>query len=544
MREFPFTEIIRIESLPKISEVLSSLYRQMQFAGLLCANFYRAPRDGGEDVPEQLTQRLALLETILSVVETQMREALTLSGVPAISNRGKWADPKQLGGYTGLDLKASGSDIIGSYLGCWQHGFQYPKSLPGRFVRLAFWYWRKTGNVLNAMGLLLDLYQAGFMIQEEAIEQAFLYVANAYTKDFDLGLLKQLDFSNEDANEAIHDAVTGRDDAPHDATKAQKMAEWLLDRALSESDTARHAASLDEWMIAKARLRATVQALRALESEHHDMLTGVQRAMASQFEEITADLGGESVLLASFAKCGRPLIDEMLGIGVVALDYQRRYGAKWLDPMLEDRVLAPDALRETIQAAYANRPLESLARIDLPREWKFVSPLLAWPLCAAFKRDQPAERCVDFSMEDVRDACQQLGFQPKADGNGKDYRDEDQAQARRKLSAQELRELFSGDVFERTSKNPGDGIAHFEKAAETFPYCHFIELELGIRNDQSGKIEEGYRHTRAAVLLDPTDELNWKSFGIVLQRMGHPRDAVFAKAVFEMIHQREDRRRA
>ncbi|MFN0101245.1 MAG: tetratricopeptide repeat protein [Bryobacteraceae bacterium] len=539
MQAYSPTPIIRVEMLPYISELLSSLFRQLQFAGLLIANFETAPREPNESFLDRFGLRPALLHSIIAAVEMYMPGVVTICNVPAISNRAHWANPNQLGGYSGRDLVAKPGDIITSYLGCWQHGVQYPRSAPNRFVRLAFWYWLERGNVLDGLGLLLDLYGAGFMLTQQSLAHAFLTVADAYTQEFDISVLKRLDFSSEKADDVIHEAIESVSKDPHGTAKAQAVAEWLLDRAITEGESARESSCLDHWLIRKTQLQGTVQVLHSLDIEHCERLTGVQRVMASQFEEVRADIGADALTTRLFALSGRPLVERVIGIAGVGLEYQRHYGHDWLDKMLEDRILAPNVLRGRIADAYAGAALPAVREIDLPLEWRVVSPVLAWPLCTAFERDQMIERSTEVDPQDVRAACRELGFEPKpgdADAD-EEYRDEDQAAARRELSALELSEFFRREeLFE--SDDPRRAIPEFEGAAESFPYNHLMQRELGIRNDQSDNVEAAYGHMRAAVLLEPTDAMNWRSLGVVLRRMGHERDGVFAHAVSEMIEQR------
>src|SRR5207244_9185865 len=143
---------IHIEGLPRISELLSALLHQLQLAGLFVAYYGTAPKQSDKDFLERFGLRPALLDSIIAVSEIHLSEKVVLGAVPVISNRARWSDPTKLGGY----LHVKSSEVLASYLGCWQHAAQYPESAPFRFFRLAFWYWHQQNDFFSALKLMFD----------------------------------------------------------------------------------------------------------------------------------------------------------------------------------------------------------------------------------------------------------------------------------------------------------------------------------------------------------------------------------------------------
>jgi hypothetical protein len=529
--------IICIDALPQASDIVSNLLRQLQLFGLFTAHFRALRPEEDKSFLDRLGLRPGLLDSILQASDLAFSGSVLIRNVPAISNRARWTRPGELGGYAGIDIDTTARDLLASYLGCWQHAVQYPKSVPFRFLRLTVWYWRKVDNVLRALGLLLDLYAAGYILTQETVTSVFLSVAFAYVAGFESVALRDLDFSDEKTDQLLSDAIESVAECPARADRAQILVEWLLERALSESEAARQSECLDDWRIRIAKMQPTMEVLHSCDLKYNDHLLGFQRAMASQFEEVRADLFGNVLAVRIIASSGRPLLERLLGVAAVGIGYQRRFDGDWLRSMLEDRVLAPNALYKTIAGVYEGLTLPAAPDIDLPLAWRTVSPAISWPLHAAFERDQMLERSTEYDPKDVRSTCGELGL--KANGGEPEHSDADEAAARRALSLRELSAFFrSKSLFDH--EDPRHAIPELEQFAAVFPYNHIIERELGIRYDQSGNVEAGHRHMRAALLLEPTDAMNWRSLGVVLRRTGHVSDAVFCGGVSRMIEQRRE----
>jgi hypothetical protein len=528
---------IHIESASRISELLSKLFMQLQLFGLFSAHFQTSLE---EAVLDRLTIRPALLTTVATAIEGSATLALSLSAVPTISNRAQWSSPNKLGGYADRDLTVKLSEIIASYLGCWQNAVEHPDSASFRFIRLAFWYWREKGDVFAALELLADLYSAGFFLSQNHFGDAALTICDACTRDFDIATLAAQAFGSQEADRAVALAVDNLSERPHSSDKAQQLVDWWIERAIDQSERARAAPDPDDWVVQVAGLRITVQILHSLVERHRSYMAAAQRAIASQFEEVRADLGGAALVERLIAIEGRPLLFRVTGVEAVSIEYQRILGEGWLDKMLEDRLLVPNALCTNVVKAYSGTPNSRAREIEIPAEWRMVSESVAWPLCAAFGRDVDIECSQEFEGDRVVAACRKLGYEPESDGEGytpNEFSSEAQAHARRELSVTQLATLLrDGSLFAEASANV---VARLEEIATLYPWNHMIRRELGIRNDQSDNIEEGFRQMRAAVLLDPTDAMNWHSLSVVLRRLGEERDALLAAGISKVCEGRK-----
>jgi tetratricopeptide (TPR) repeat protein len=531
--EEPPATRIRIEGLPRISELLSALLYQLQLAGLFVAYYGTAPKKSDKDFLERFGLRPALLDSIIAVAELHLSEKVVLEKVPVISNRVRWSDPTKLGGY----LSVKSSEVLASYLGCWQHAAQYPDSAPFRFLRVAFWYWHQQNDFFSSLKLIIDLNKSGFFLQADHFEIVAHSLCDAYTQGFDISSLHDHNFNSEAGDKSLLDTIEATRKRSHDDDKVRELFDWVADVAMEEAEGMRNAASADEWVHTQATLRSILAVLIFIQRRHSEDLGATQKAIASQLEEVLADLFGNALVTHLIAREGRPLELNFHGLQGVGVVYQGTYGADWIDKVLEDRILAPAVLREHIEAAYAGAALPTVRQIELPPEWRMVSPLIAWSICVAFDRDLMLERSVDFNIEEVNAACLELGYQPKPDGVLDQFESIEQAAARRKLSILALQELWKDPVL--FGEDAAAAIENLKTLVGLYPWNHIVWRELGIRYDQSGDADAGFRMLRKAILLDPAEAMNWQSFSVVLNRLGDKQDAIFAAAICEMINQKE-----
>jgi tetratricopeptide (TPR) repeat protein len=527
--ELPATRI-NIEGLPRISELLSALLHQLQLAGLFIAYYGTAPRQSDKDFLERFGLRPALLDSIFAVTETYFSEKVRLGAVPVISNRARWSDPTKLGGY----LRVKSSEVLASYMGCWQHAAQFPDSAPFRFIRLAFWYWHQQNDFFSSLKLVFELNKAGFFLNADHFEMVAQSLCGAYTGGFEISSLDGHDFDSEEGDKILLDLNGAISKGAADDDKVRELFDWMADVAMEEADAMRNASLPDEWVNAQAVLHSRLAVLIFIQRQHTQALSATQKAIASQLEETLADLGGNALVTHLIAREGRPLLLNLLGLQGVGTIYQGTYGADWLDKLMEDRILAPEVLRGQIEAAYSGTVLPKVREIELPNEWRMVSRSIGWSICAAFHRDPMLERSIDFEIEKVNAACLEMGYSPNPDHQ---FEDTEQAAARRKLSIAALQKLLANPIL--FGDDGAAAIENLNEIARLYPWNHLVCRELGIRYDQSGDSEAGFRMLREAILLEPSEAMNWESFSVVLNRQGHTQDAIFASATCEMINQKE-----
>jgi len=528
--------MITIDGMPQMSAILSGLFKQLQMAALLTEHFETAPSEPAKSFLERFGLRPSLLDSIFTAVDQYMPNSVSMTPVPAISNHARWSSSEILGGY----LSVKPGELLASYLGCWQQAADDPEACPFRFPRLAFWYWRETGDVLTALGLLFDLNKAGFFLHLKHFWQAVFMVCDAYTQDFNVKLLQNHDFKSQSGDQDLALTVQGLSGRPHNTAKVQAVVEWVTDCAIEEAQRAREATTSDEWLFQQPILRAAVEILTSLDRKHKALLTVSQRAVASQFEEVRADLGGAAMVTGLVARERRPLRIEYYGVTGVGLEYQRTYGAEWLDKLLEDRVLLPEALRDHFALAYAGATLPAFREVEVPVEWRYVSEWMAWSFAVALKKDPVVLRSRDFDIETIYAKCREMGFEAEEDTEDpgiREFSSEAQSEARHELTVDELTGLLqSPEVF---SDNDAAAMEKLQTIISLYPWNNFARQELGIRYDQSGNVAEGFAQLRASVLLDPTYGLTWQSLSVVLNRLGNRQDSMLAAAMAEMILQKE-----
>lgn len=522
---------INIDGMPRMSELLSGLFRQAQLAGQLVGFFGTAPRESDKDFLKRFGMRLPFLNSIAGILETYMPGKFSILPVPVIFNHANWSDSTKLGGY--LSIKPS--ELLASYFGCWQHAAQYPESAAFRFERLAFWYWRERRDPFSVLALLIDLNNAGFFLRLQDFLAAANSVCDAYTLNFDIANFKNHDFDSQSGDDALIRTLKKLSAGSHDGHKAQELVDWVAEGAIDAADRARQVSSADEWVLEKAALRTHVELLSLLDRQHRPLLSATQRVIASQLEEVLADLRGSTLVTGMFASEGQPLLIDLHDFEGVGLLYQQSYGAGWLDKILEERVLAPEALRGHIEAAYADVTPPTVPEIEIPPEWRKVSASIAWPLCAAFDRKPMLERSQDFEPDEVDEACIEMGYSPEPEPSWDKFDSAAQSAARRKLSLNHLSALLEDESL--FGAEPAAALEKFEKIAKLYPWNSFVTRELGIRYDQSDNVNEGFRQLHDAILLEPTEAMSWHSMSVVLKRMGEEADAVLAAGIAEMLYE-------
>lgn len=524
--------MINIDNMPQMSSILSGLFKQLQMAALFTQYFETAPREPTESFLERFGSRPALLNSILTATEMYRPGSVVTDPVPAVANRAHWSSPQDLGGY----LSVKPNELLASYLGTWNLGAQSAKSCPFRLIRVGFWYWHRTNDVFAALGLLFDLNRSGFFLQATHFAQAVFKLCDAYTRDFNIDLLENHNFESQSADDDLTRVLEDLSPRPHNPAKVQAAIEWVQDYAIDSAQRAREAKTPDEWFMHHSLLAGPAEILVWLDREHKTTLTIAQRAIASQFEEIGADLGAVGRVTWLAAREYRPLQINFSGAKVVALSYRRTYGGEWLDKLLEDRVLLPEALRDAFAAAYDGGALNTLPKVSVPPDWQQVSEWIAWSLAVAAERDPFVLRTCDFDGSVIKTKCEEMGFAPEGTTKFHEFSSEAQSEARYALIKEELAGLIhSPDVF---SDDAETAIKKLQEILSLYPWNNFARLELGIRYDQTGHVAEGFREIRASILLEPTYALAWKSLSVVLNRLGNRQDAILAAAISEMIAQR------
>lgn len=527
--------LITIEDMPRISELLSALLRQLQLTGLLIQYFATTPKEATESFLERFGDRPALVSAIASILESYMPGKFSVSTLPVVSNHVRWSDPKKLAGFLSVKL----DELLASYLGCWQNVTQYPDSAPFRFLRLSFFYWRECGDVFGALKLLLGLSEAGFLLRLDDVIAVALQLCDAYTTDFNIASLK-----NHDFNSAVDDAILagkllGIEAKPHVDEKIRALFDWVSDYAFEISATARQASNADEWMSQQAAMKASVDLLRLIDRKHRARLSATQRAIGSQFEEIGADLTAGELMIKLAADQGEPLVYDFPGIAGVGLAYMDTYGPTWIENMMEDRIIAPDGLRQCIEEAYAGAKLPEVRQLTVPSVWRMASEESAWSLCAAFALDLTLQRSLDFKAEEVEATWKELGYSVAPDSIFTEENMKAQAAARRELAIREFSDLFEDPgLFAADPAGSAEALKKLEAFALLYPWNYVVRRELGIRYDQAGDVAGGFRQMRAAVLLEPTDAMNWQSLSVILNRLEAKDDAIFASGISRMISQR------
>jgi hypothetical protein len=524
---YPVNSTIRITALPVVSDLLSDLFRQLQISGLLFAHHDLLQPEAGEAVLSHLWTRWDILFEIATMLESYMPGAVVISDTPCISNTVRW-NPKQLGGYAATDINLSLSDLLSSYRGCWRHAIMYPPFTFTRFTRLGFWYWRERNDVFAGLGLLLDLYRAGFFLRMKDLGSAIAPICCAFTTGFEPAEFFKRDFTSQDVDDAIVEIAAEAFNKPHSKNRAQMLIDWMGDQAIEDVSTAHAASTLDQWLVANARVYITTDALTSFGKIHNEQLSVTQRVLVSQFEEIRADMGGAVASERARGRDGSPFLFDISVYGV-ALQYQEIYKTDWVEKMAEDRVLIPYPLRDNVRTAYTNVEPFSVARVDIPKEWKRHSEMIGWSLCAIFRRNPNNECSVEFTDDAVSSCCRALGHLPEDGASGKapgDFGWRGQAEARAELSRSLFHQLSGNENLIGS-----DTIGGLERMQQAYPWHPRLLRKLGVQHAHAGNPMKAFSLMRSALLLDASNAATWKALAMILRQLNNPIEAKVIESI-------------
>jgi hypothetical protein len=484
--------------------IAEALFSDLLAFGLLAAG----TRTSDAELERYIVERYGPATLVIRVLEEMCGLRFADGAVPYCYNTVSWPDGTPLGGYAGHPGGPSPSAVLPSLAGNWTMVIKSEEhSAFPRLLRVSLWEsW--TNGLPSALRLLVDLARNGFVLSPRDLTAVIVLLLRARSQvDSDAEMVRRFLGTGVIDGPASFQGDMATDWVDSERPISEQSAEltnWLLEAMLEETESARAADSLDDWLVGRCRLGLVLGSLsHALHDLHPDPPVAVA-AMLSQFEEIVADSGGSRLVWQRV-----PTFEQivMLQVSVVAIGYQSAGGDDWPERMAEERVVLPDRFRDAWLAGLRTGDEPQVPFDALPRTWTHVSPRTAPAYAAVFSSDLP------------------FGLWPAPTPG-----DEEPAGPTRAAFEQFREELLR--CVEMNEAGQLDAAADGLRAlADVHPWFSALHWEMAIAHDRRGETEAALDEAITAVLLGPTTPGCWHSLGVVLTHLGAGEEARLASGL-------------
>ena len=491
-----------------------------------------------------VSERAGFIRSFLKILEKACDLKFTAnSNVPFCYNMVEWSDAAPIAGYSGGLVEVRPSEVATTLI---LNGTQRVKdTIHLRLITCALQRLRST-DLQATLTYLFDLHQAGFAGADDLLKVSVLLLAGRAQAGSDEELLEQiLGHRLTSGTDLRHIELTLdwiRVGPLHADGKA--ILSGLFQRALQEIGKVRDADDLDTWIIGQAYILGLLETVRKLIKEFVPEVPLPWRAQLSQWEEIVADAG--SIFL--MAERGfDPLTSQYRSeiTKLIGRVFSHKVGIGWEERFYRERLLVPTALRG--QLLFADD-------LPMPREWEYLSWRTIYPWTIGIKRGksphgirvEPPSVSELIELDVVRQVLLTHGISEPAQQRRlltqylSGSREEMMAALREVVSQRDTQAELLESIFEtiywlETEHRYADAVNHARQAAEWYPYLPQAYLELAISLDLQGSPELAIEQLIPAILLAPTEPLNWQSLSVVLGRLGKSDEAHFASAFKELL---------
>jgi|GEM_PF-5994204 len=504
-------------------------------------------------------------------------------GVPFVYNLQRWPEGLPPAGYTGGDVVLKPSTLLETYVMAWNAATIDPPVSGRRFLKAALWICHQKG-LAAAIRYTLDLERFGFVRRTDDVHFVLLALITAQRivaddKDivpFFLGRAPATPRELMDAELAAFDLET-----PPTRPITTAAVEALVSAALQQVERVRNATNYDEWLTGHRILSTHAEHVLPIINEHVTKPSTGLTAILDQLEEIRADGGGISGIIA--VRSTTHPFESVLPpfAGGISLTMQSAAGADWKRRAVEERAI-PRAVADTVLARktlddpawraisghLAPIYLEVVLRRD-PRDWIRSRPFTTDEILAS----DAAGEC--FTAAHIDDSRQRLavarhlsgdwrasGFQrfksllPRSPGEQPQVAEEDAFEADHEQFDKwfdDNKEFFENldenvaramkvEEIERRLTPAIDEACPIEERTrevaavlELYPWLDVAIYEAGIVADDGGDHQRGLELFQAAIHADPSNAMYWQSLGVALNRGGHSDEAQIAAVISKML---------
>jgi hypothetical protein len=576
------TELFEIEKMPNVSSLLSMFLSQIQVTGLL-ASFFIDSRSVEAPMKRQeflngIDKRFEYFTNFMMMAEYNGAK-LELHSIPILYNTQHWRS-EVLGGYFNPDFNINPSDLVISYRGCWRYADSHR-----RLVKAALWYVRSRGDFNYWFDYLVDLFEAGYIIDRKEFVKAGMILLELYAKSENpIQLIEKLALdidpgTTETALEFIRKGIASQNANDERIRNAYTM---ILKRLLEEISRARCSDSVGEWVLSFAKIVGLIDFVISMVGSYESILklTVVDEAIQSQIEEIHADLFS-FVATFLFDKKHFPLIHNPFPslARSVAREYVSTYGDRAIEKLIGDRLLIPECLKDIVNKKVSNGQLD----VDItegtpwPVDWVNYPILFAYPFglikgiiyplmrTQLFQNDQVIKKIFDLFggpdlfESDVRSIVNSHYFDDLSSEYAEytqthEHMIEDPLLSRRRA----LKEYIKRYMYEIHSEMCNEDLnaelvplIHDYEAASTeelrtfmppliallklYPWYPPLYLEMSIIADYMADQKEALKNIKSAILLEPSSTLIWRSFSVICSKYGTQEEVRFSDAIKNMI---------
>ncbi|HTP32555.1 MAG TPA: hypothetical protein VMJ75_10305 [Candidatus Acidoferrales bacterium] len=499
---------VHFGGLPISSDILTRGLRQFQLAGLLCG----AVGIGGSDRRiHGIWQHYVPLSFALSLAETRDPAGFAIEDAPVVYNPGSWHQ-QALCGRAGRDLKLDPADLLTGYMECWLLGVRNEDAAADHFVKCLLWFFESRGRRLDdALAFLADLHEAGLVVSGNLLLAIVTGFWAFYARNADLSFMKASTMADRDRlNRELGRLRRELHNVPPSQPKLHAVIDWFIDYGLNLAAQAKGARTLDEWLIARARMVAPYSAMSQWFAAAGELgLTLTQRTSLSQIDEIAQDLVSEFGMFRLRADQHLPLAWDLDLVNAVGKEYRRHHSREeWLDRVVEERVAAPEAVRKIVMQAGAVEPGEA----TVPQEWRICTEAVAVPLCLVLGREAWSFRSRDFGAEPLTRAA--------ADAGG------DVPAARRELARSETEFYASLIALPQASFR-----LDLDEARLRYPWHAFFSRSSGMAKGLDGALDAALPEIESALLMELRDPGNWAALARGAELTRRAGDSEFLNSV-------------
>ena len=481
-----------------MERLFASFRRQFKVLGLLRASM----RSDGKNIIEQVVQRSGPLKSIFEFAEMATGRTICGQSDAFLFNNAAWPRANRLAGYTSSHQIPFSASIL-SYVETWDMQMKRDDD-PGGARRAALWYGQQRGNFRPALEMLFDLYECGYCVNYDAFLSAAMMIAETCIRVQDPpAFLSSISLVDRIATNETYAKIEEIGKQQPRADRILAILQWASDRAHAKVARVRQSANCDEWLIGHAELLPLCTFITTLSTTHESdaSVPATLRTVLHSLKEIHADTGG---YLRSFHQLKMVSHGPANAIGFWVI-YHSKFGAEWLNRIMKDRLLIPEALRSQIEAL----PRMEVAREAVwPRQWRFYSEVIAWPLSILREFESELFRTMPLVASDDDPAAKK---------------------------EQVIEELTTGLKSVLANPSRQENIRELMALKQTYPWSMLLRRELGIQLDECGRRAEAIEELSGAVLLNPLESESWHDLAVALRRNGSLDDGSFCYGVCDMI---------
>jgi hypothetical protein len=157
-----------------VSDFLSIFLEGVALSGVFIAYAQANPAAAIQRVQD----KIAFWHAVTRAVERFLPSMSISDTTPVIYNSVAWSEKALLGGYANRETKLS--EVIASYLGCWQEQSNGKQSV--RFARAALSRMKETDSIVSGFSYIVDLYRHGYFPSRARFFSELNYLIQLYCR--------------------------------------------------------------------------------------------------------------------------------------------------------------------------------------------------------------------------------------------------------------------------------------------------------------------------------------------------------------------------